>query len=72
MVAAMPGIDWAEALTPTVNLGEFFLRGSVVYLFLYAAFRVLRRQAGAVGVSDLLAQLRLHGLGDIGGSGSAP
>ncbi|MEO8031768.1 MAG: YetF domain-containing protein [Gemmatimonadota bacterium] len=51
----MPGIDWAKALTPTVNLGELFLRGSVVYLFLYAAFRVLRRQAGAIGISDLLA-----------------
>lgn len=48
-------IDWHGALSPSVGLLELFLRGSVVYLFLFLAFRILRRQAGAIGVSDLLA-----------------
>ena len=48
-------IDWRTAFVPTVNLAELFMRGSIVYLFLFFAFRILPRQAGAVGVSDLLA-----------------
>jgi uncharacterized membrane protein YcaP (DUF421 family) len=50
----MPAIDWDGLLKPTVSLVELFLRGTVVYLFLVAAFRVLRRQAGAIAVADLL------------------
>ena len=48
-------VDWHTAFVPTVHLGKLFLRGSIVYLFLFFAFRFLRRQAGAIGVSDLLA-----------------
>src|SRR5262245_1303802 len=48
-------IDWQKAFVPTVTLAELFMRASIVYLFLFFAFRVLRRQAGAIGVSDLLA-----------------
>jgi len=48
-------VDWHTAFIPTVHLGELFMRGSIVYLFLFFAFRILPRQAGAVGVSDLLA-----------------
>jgi len=48
-------VDWHTAFVPTVHLGELFMRGSIVYLFLFFAFRILRRQAGAIGVSDLLA-----------------
>jgi uncharacterized membrane protein YcaP (DUF421 family) len=51
----MLNIDWLGAFVPTVHLGELFLRGSIVYLFLFFAFRMLRRQAGAIGISDLLA-----------------
>jgi|SRR5262245_56169287 len=47
-------IDWHTAFVPTVNLLELFMRGSIIYLFLFFAFRVLRRQAGAIAVSDLL------------------
>ena len=50
----MPAIDWDQLLTPTVSLVELFVRGTVVYLFLVAAFRILRRQAGAIAVTDLL------------------
>jgi uncharacterized membrane protein YcaP (DUF421 family) len=41
-------------LEPTMHLGEVFLRGSIVYLFLFFLLRGLRREAGAIGISDLL------------------
>jgi uncharacterized membrane protein YcaP (DUF421 family) len=47
-------IDWNSMFVPSLHLGEIFLRGTVVYLFLFALLRVTRRQAGAIGISDLL------------------
>lgn len=47
-------IDWQALFTPTVSLVEIFLRGTAVYLFLVIIFRVLKREAGALGISDLL------------------
>ena len=37
-----------------MNLLEIFLRGTIVYLFLFFLMRILRRQAGAIGIADLL------------------
>ena len=47
-------IDWNSVFVPTVSLGEVVLRGTFVYLLLFFVLRVLRREAGAVGISDLL------------------
>jgi uncharacterized membrane protein YcaP (DUF421 family) len=47
-------IDWKAAFVPTVSLLEIVLRGTVVYLLLFFVLRVLRREAGALGISDLL------------------
>lgn len=47
-------MDWKALFVPTVPLGEVFLRGSLVYLFLFAVFRIMRREAGALGMTDLL------------------
>jgi uncharacterized membrane protein YcaP (DUF421 family) len=47
-------IDWRATFVPTIHLGEVFLRGSIVYLFLLFILRILRRQAGTIGISDLL------------------
>jgi uncharacterized membrane protein YcaP (DUF421 family) len=47
-------IDWHSVFVPTVHLAEIFLRGTVVYLFLFFLLRILRREAGALGISDLL------------------
>jgi uncharacterized membrane protein YcaP (DUF421 family) len=47
-------IDWKSAFVPTVHIGEIFLRGTMVYLFLLFVLRILRREAGAIGISDLL------------------
>lgn len=48
-------IDWGRAFIPHTPLLEIFLRGSAVYLGLFLLLRlVLKRQSGAVGVTDLL------------------
>ena len=40
--------------SPTVNLIEIVIRGTIVYLVLFFFFRILRREAGAIGLADLL------------------
>ena len=47
-------IDWKSVFVPSLHIGEIILRGTIVYLFIFIAFRVLRRGAGAIGISDLL------------------
>ncbi len=47
-------IDWKAVFVPTVSLLEIVLRGTFVYLLLFFVLRVLRREAGALGISDLL------------------
>ena len=47
-------VDWKSVFVPTVSLAEIVLRGTFVYLVLFFVLRVLRREAGALGISDLL------------------
>ena len=47
-------IDWKAVFSPSVNLVEIVIRGTLIYLFLFVIFRLLRREAGAIGISDLL------------------
>src|SRR5215212_4428035 len=48
-------VDWEHILLPDTPLLEIFLRGSVMYLSLFLLLRfVLKRQAGTVGITDLL------------------
>ena len=47
-------IDWKSVFTPTIGVAEIFLRGTVIYLFLFFVLRLFRREAGALGISDLL------------------
>ena len=47
-------IDWKSVFVPEVALLEIVLRGTFVYLLLFFVLRVLRREAGALGISDLL------------------
>ena len=47
-------IDWNATFVPTIHLGEIVLRGTLIYLFIFIIFRVLRREAGALSVGDLL------------------
>jgi uncharacterized membrane protein YcaP (DUF421 family) len=39
---------------PTLNLLELWLRGTLVYLLLFAVLRVFRREAGGLNVADML------------------
>jgi uncharacterized membrane protein YcaP (DUF421 family) len=48
-------IDWHKLFVPTGNPLEIVIRGTVVYLALFLMLRlVLKRQAGAMSVTDLL------------------
>ena len=47
-------IDWKSVFVPTVSVLEIVVRGTFVYLLLFFVLRVLRREAGALGISDLL------------------
>jgi len=49
------GIDWGNAFGLDTPLLEIVLRGSIVYLTLFFLLRlVLRREAGGLGITDLL------------------
>ena len=56
-------IEWHEILVPSLPVGEMLLRGTLVYLALFALLRfILTRAAGAVGTADLLLVVLLaHG-----------
>lgn len=48
-------IDWQQLLVPSGSVAEIVLRGSVVYLVLFAVLRLMpRRTIGSMGPSDLL------------------
>lgn len=48
-------MDWTHLFAFTVPPWELMLRGSLLYWFLFLIFRfVLRRDAGAIGVTDFL------------------
>ncbi|HKS38993.1 MAG TPA: DUF421 domain-containing protein, partial [Blastocatellia bacterium] len=51
---ALLEIDWKSVFIPSGHLAEIFLRGTIIYLFLFFLLRILRREAGAIGISDLL------------------
>lgn len=47
-------IDWNVMFVPTRSLLEFVIRGSLMYLLILVGFRIFRREAGELSVSDLL------------------
>ncbi len=47
-------VDWQSMFVPTESLIEIFIRGTLMYLAMFALLRIFRRQAGAVGIADLL------------------
>jgi uncharacterized membrane protein YcaP (DUF421 family) len=54
------GVEWSKLLVPDVPLLETFVRGTAVYVFLVAVLRlVLKRQSGAVGITDLIVVVLL-------------
>ena len=51
---ALSFVDWKSVFVPTLSLAEMVLRGTLVYFLLFLVLRLLRREAGALGISDLL------------------
>ena len=49
----MPPIRWNELFTLSVSPFEVFIRGTIIYLFIFVLMRVLRREPGTVGIADL-------------------
>lgn len=47
-------IDWEAMFVPSLHLFDLIARGTLTYLFLFLLFRLLRREAGAIGIPDLL------------------
>jgi len=47
-------VDWHAIFVPSTSLAEIVIRGVLTYLVLFAILRVLRRESGAIGISDLL------------------
>ena len=47
-------VDWRKAFVPELSVAEIFLRGTAVYFLLFAFLRILRRESGAIGITDLL------------------
>ncbi len=48
-------IDWKSIFSPDVPLLEIVLRASVMYISLFVLLRIiLKRQAGSLGITDLL------------------
>ena len=51
----VPAIDWSVVIGFTVSPWELILRGTVIYWFLFLAFRVVvRRDMGSIAMSDML------------------
>lgn len=50
----MPSVQWSELFGLSVSPLELFIRGSVIYLFIFVLMRLLRREPGTVGIADLL------------------
>jgi uncharacterized membrane protein YcaP (DUF421 family) len=67
-------IDWNSVFVPSIGIAEIVLRGSIMYLGLFAVLRFMgRRQAGNFGPADLLvivliADAAQNGLGKEYGS----
>lgn len=47
-------VDWHSMFVPTASVAEVAIRGTIMYLGLFALLRVFRRQSGAIGTADLL------------------
>lgn len=48
-------VDWYQIFVPSLSVAELLIRGSLVYLMLFAVLRFLpNRQVGTIGVTDLL------------------
>ena len=47
-------IDWQSVFVPTESVLEVILRGTIMYLAIFALLRIFRRQAGSFSIADLI------------------
>ena len=59
LMPAWLDLDWHRMFVPNVPILETVIRGSVMYLAMFALLRVFRRQTGSIGPADLLVLLLL-------------
>jgi uncharacterized membrane protein YcaP (DUF421 family) len=50
----MFNIDWQSMFVPTESILEVVIRGTIMYIGMFTLLRLFRRQAGAIGIADLL------------------
>jgi uncharacterized membrane protein YcaP (DUF421 family) len=63
--------NWSDLLTPSVPIFELVVRGSIVYLALFFGLRfILKREAAALEISDLLVIVLIADAVSNGMSGS--
>ena len=53
-MGALLQIDFRSLFVPSGHLAEVVMGGTFVYLLLFTILRILRREAGTVGIADLL------------------
>jgi uncharacterized membrane protein YcaP (DUF421 family) len=53
-VSNMFGVDWGAVFTVDTPLVEIIVRASLTYLGIFAFLRLFKREAGSVGITDLL------------------
>ena len=55
MSSVLFDVGWRELVVPTHSVAEMIVRGTIMYIALFVLLRViLKRQSGALGVTDLL------------------
>jgi uncharacterized membrane protein YcaP (DUF421 family) len=47
-------VDWHALFVPSASIAEIVIRGIITYFVLFGVLRVMRRETGAIGISDLL------------------
>lgn len=48
------GINWHDLFVPNTSFAEVILRGTLIYLLLFFLMRFMRREAGQIGIADVL------------------
>ncbi len=64
-------IDWRSMFVPVESPLEMVIRGTIMWLALFAMMRVFRRQGGAIGIADLLVVVIIADAAQNGMAGDA-
>lgn len=62
-------IDWEKLFTPHDTFLEMVIRGTLMFMAMYALLRLFRRQAGTIGIADLLVVVMIADAGSNGMTG---